>query len=128
MSNSTRVIVALLLAGAAGTAATACAPLRHRSAQPPAIIFVNESLDQADVYAVSSAAGQVRIGTVPPGRTDTLTVPGTTVGRTIDVVARVLSKSIAPRSGPIMLDAGNRVRVTLPVDEHLLSVLPAAEP
>ena len=125
MSNSSRAMFALVLAGAS---AAACAPLRRHGAQPPKLVFENQSLDQADVYAVSSAVGQVRIGTVPPGRTETLTMPAMTIGRTVNVVARVLSKSISPRSGPLTLGDGDRVRITLPVDETLLSVLPATAP
>lgn len=89
------------------------------------IVFVNQSMDQADVFAVASSSESIRIGTVMPGQTATLTVPATftNIG-TVEIVARVLARSFAPRTGPVSLGAGNRYRVTLPVDERTLVLLP----
>src|SRR5690349_17369056 len=55
----------------------ACGPL-HRGngpTQTATVIFSNESIDQADVYAVVSGSQAVRIGTVFAGRTESLRVP-----------------------------------------------------
>jgi hypothetical protein len=103
----------------------ACSPLKH--APPRAhLVFRNESLDQADVYAVISGAQTIRIGTVFPGHTDTLTVPDAALGRgNVVVVARLLARRVAPQSGPIPIRAGELLEVTLPMDAKLLSVLPA---
>ncbi|WP_148306174.1 hypothetical protein [Gemmatirosa kalamazoonensis] len=94
------------------------------------MIFTNQSLDQADVYAVSSSGAQTRIGTVMPGRTDTLHVRQGAVGgdNQANIVARILARSRTPSSGLVTLSPGDRVQVTLSSDERILSVLPAREP
>ena len=108
----------------------ACGPLRHNGPPPAQIIFVNESLDQADVYAISSSGAQTRIGTVMPGRTETLRVPPGALGGdySANIVARILANSRTPRTGPITLNPGDRMQVTLSADERILSALPAREP
>jgi hypothetical protein len=74
--------VRLILFAAAALAAAACGPFHKGQGPPPAyLIFTNESLDQADVYAVLSGNQPIRIGTVAAGRTDTLTVPPEVVTR-----------------------------------------------
>jgi hypothetical protein len=94
------------------------------------IVFSNQSLDQADVYAISSSGGQTRIGTVMAGRTDTLRLPAGAVGgdNSANIVARILASSRTPSTGPVTLNPGDRVQVTLGTDERILSVLPAREP
>ena len=107
----------------------ACGPLR-RGPEAALVIFTNQSLDQADVYAVSSSGAQTRIGTVMPGRTDTLRVRQGAVGgdNQANLVARILARSRAPNSGLVTLAPGDRVQVTLSSDERILSVLPVREP
>ena len=88
--------------------------------------FTNESLDQADVYAIVS--GQpVRIGTVLAGRTENLVLPPDIAARgvNVNVVARLLASSVQPQSGPIPIHPGTRLEIRLPVDQKQLVVLPA---
>ena|SRR5690349_12103263 len=124
-NRSTRLAIAALCCAVA-----ACGPFRRGQAERPVVVFVNQSLDQADVYALSPSGAESRIGTVMPGRTAELTIPPTVVpsSGTVSIVARVLSRSRAPRTGPLTLAEGDRVRVTLPVDETTLTVLPAHTP
>ena len=107
-------------------ATTACGPLRHQSPQERAVIeFKNESLDQADVYAVT-ATQSIRIGTVLAGRTEVLTVPSDIAfrGENLNVVARLLAQSNRPSSGPISIGPGQRLEIRLPMDQRALLVLP----
>lgn len=111
-------------------AAAACGPFRRGSGPPDSVvIFNNQSMDQADVYAVGSSGQPVRIGTVFSGRREMLRVPvGVTGGGgTLNVLARIFASSRVAVSGPISLSAGDTILVTLPVDEKLLTVLPAPE-
>jgi hypothetical protein len=114
---------ALALAGAA-----ACGPIhRSNSSQPPALLyFTNESLDQADVFAVTSGSQRIRIGTVFAGRTDTLTVPREVAARgdNVNLVVRLLARSATPASGPVPIRPGDHLVVRLPSDQKLLVVLP----
>lgn len=108
----------------------ACAPLRHSPTESPAVLyFTNESLDQADVYAVTPGNQAIRIGTVMAGGTDTLTIPRDIAARgdNINVVARLLARSARPSSGPIPIHPGDRLSVRLPVDQKMLVVLPTGD-
>ena len=114
--------VALAIATAA-----ACGTFHRGSGQPPALLyFTNESLDQADVYAVSPGGASIRIGTVSGGRTDTLRVPPDVASRNdnVNLVARLLAKSGRPSSGPIPIHPGDHLVVRLPIDQKMLVVLP----
>jgi hypothetical protein len=111
----------------AAVGAAACGPFHKNNGLPPAYLyFTNESLDQADVYAVLSGDQPIRIGTVASGRTDTLTVPPevSSRGENVNVVARLLARSARPSSGPIPIHPGDRLVVRLPVDQKMLVVLP----
>jgi hypothetical protein len=110
-------------------AAGACGRF-HRGEDDPEtraqIVFVNESLEQADVFAASQGGESIRMGTVQAGRTETLNVPAQFVSRaSVTIVARLLARSGALRTGPIAINAGDRIQVRLPVNGHVLSVLPA---
>jgi hypothetical protein len=119
------------LALAALAVATACAhgrqPDDELPAGPTTIIFTNQSQDQADVFAVPSGGGTMRIGTVFPGRTDTLTLPRGSVsaGTRVNFVARLLARSMAPSSGLVSIQPGDWLSITLPPSANVLSVLPA---
>ena len=120
---------ATIAASALALAAAACGPMHHSasSQQPPALLyFTNESLDQADVFAVTSSSQRTRIGTVFAGRTDTLTVPREIAARgdNVNIVARLLARSATPSSGPVPIRPGDHLVVRLPVDQKLLVVLP----
>ena len=125
-TNRVRLIV-LTLVAAGGVA---CGPFHKGSGPPPAyLFFTNESLDQADVFAVLPGSQPMRIGTVFAGRTDTLTVPPEIAsrGENINVFARLLAQSARPSSGPIPIHPGDRLAVRLPVDQKTLLVLPTGQ-
>jgi hypothetical protein len=81
-------------------AAVARGPLRRGAGQPPALlIFTNESLDQANVYAAAPGLGTRRIGTVMAGRTDMLAVPAELANRAnLNIVARLPGRSAGQAS------------------------------
>jgi hypothetical protein len=113
---------------AAVTGLAACGPL-HRGGMPPqtaTLVFTNESIDQADVYAIVSGAQPIRIGTVFAGRTESLKVPGDVTGRGLNVnfVARLLAQRNAPSTGPLAIGPGDRFKIRLPADQRQLVVLP----
>ena len=117
---------ALLIAIAIASIA-ACGPFHKGSGQPPALLyFTNESLDQADVFAVLPGNQPIRIGTVLAGQTDTLRVPPDIAarGENVNVVARLLARSARPSSGPLPIHPGDHLSVRLPMDGKLLVVLP----
>jgi hypothetical protein len=116
-----RLSAATLLAGAA-----ACGPFHRGGSSNAYIEFVNQSIDQVDVYAVPVAGDQMRLGTVDGGRTQRLQVPPTAIGGDgmTNIVARVFANSRAPRTGRIALGPGEAVQVTLPTTENTLNVLP----
>jgi hypothetical protein len=106
----------------------ACGPIRRgaSSASRALLVFNNQSLHQADVYAVIPGSEAIRIGTVFPGRTDTLSVPIAIVdrGQNFNVVARLFANGGTPQTGPIALRPGESLEITLPVDGKLLAVVP----
>jgi hypothetical protein len=99
------------------------------SASPPLVIFENQSLSEAAVFVVPRGGSRVRIGTVQPGRTDTLRVQTSALGGSgsVTIIARLLTLSRTPSTGPISLLPGDRIAVTLPSDARILSVLPVRE-
>ena len=111
-------------------AASACSRL-HRgdddiATGPSYLVFVNQSLEQADVFVVGPAGDATRIGTVQPGRTETLTVPEPIAGRgPVNIVARLLTR-MALQSGPVTLNPGDRMQATISVDGRSLTLLPAS--
>lgn len=120
--------LALALATASLVTSASCSKIMHTGDQPSAqVVFVNQSLDQADVFAVLNGGQSQRIGTVFAGRTETLDVPTSIIaaGGTVSIVARLLAHSYAPRTGPLTINNGDRIQVTLPATAQSLSVLPA---
>jgi hypothetical protein len=109
-------------------AVSACSHVRPGAAGVPEraiIIFTNESLAQADVFAVAQGISARRIGTVMAGRTDSLVVPQEITSRgTVQLVARLLASSSVPSSGTVGIHPGDRLLVRLPLDERMLVVLP----
>ena len=91
------------------------------------VLFTNESLDQADVFAVPGGGTRVRLGAVLPGRTETFTLDRSALGGTgsLVIVARLLARSNMPDTGPLTLIGGQRIAVRLSSDARTLSVLPA---
>jgi hypothetical protein len=127
MPRLRHLALALAMAGSFDTASRG---RFMQNGQPAAtVIFANESMNQADVYAVLAGGQSQRIGTVFAGRTDTLDIPSnvTSAGGTVSIVARLLAHAYAPSTGPLTLNPGDRIRVTLPSTARSLSVLPAPE-
>jgi hypothetical protein len=119
-------VILALGALAAGCGARRAGP----DAAPAVVIFRNQSLAAAAVYALPRGGVQSRIGTVQPGRTDALRLRGPAAGSggEVIIVARMLASSGAPTTGPFTLRAGDTVVVTLPPDGRMLSVLPSFSP
>jgi hypothetical protein len=118
--------VSIIVAAACGPMRTNSTPLNSESA---VVYFTNESLDQADVYAVSSSSMRTRIGTVMAGRTEALPIPDVVIGSgDITVAARLLARTGYIDTGPILLHTGDRYSIRLPGDDaRTLLVLPASE-
>src|SRR5919202_2305682 len=108
-------------------AATSCIHNRRGPGVPPAVIhFTNESLDQATVYALAPGSAALRLGTVMAGRTESLVVPADWANRgSLNIVARLLARSIVPQTGLVAINPGEEYEVTLPLDGRLLSFLPS---
>ena len=130
MSRSYRsMLVGSILLAAAGS----CGRF-HSGAEPgtgpTVVVFQNESLDQADLFAVRRSAGALRIGTVMAGRTDTLQIEDGMIpaGENVDFVARLLARRSTPHSGPVAVLPGQWLTVTLPTTANILSVLPGQPP
>ena len=96
----------------------------------PVIVFDNQSLYQANVYAISSGGSRQRIGTVQGGRRERLRVPRSAMGgdRQIVVAARLLARNRTPTSGRIGLLPGDTIEVVLSSDAMTLAVLPGPRP
>lgn len=125
MHNPLRRIPVWVLVSAVTVAA--CGPF-HRGGTPSSeILFHNQSIDQADVYALPPGGDPVRIGTVMGEKTNRLTVPFSVSGAAdrVNIIARVFPSSRIVASGPFTLPPGGMMDVTLAADENLLSVLPA---
>lgn len=129
--RSVPATVALPLALAA-TVSAGCGAARKGGgpALPTAqVVFVNQALTQADVFAVAQGGAPFRIGTVPSGRQELLRVPASIVTTgTVNFVARLLADGRAPSTGPVTLRPGDRLQVTLSANPPILSVLPLAAP
>lgn len=112
--------LSLALAGAA------CGPFHLGSRDQATVIFSNETLNQATVYALELSQ-PVRIGTVLALHTDTLRVPSSVIranGGQTSIVARILTQSYQPSSGPITLRTDDVIRVRLSSDGRSLFVTP----
>jgi hypothetical protein len=123
-SGRVAAVVMLMMGGIA--AACHHVPFSGSATDPTFIYFTNESLDQADIYAVVPGVEARRIGTVMAGRTDTLTLPTDLVSRgTLNIVARLFARSTSVQTGPVNVNAGEEYAIRLPFDQKLLSFLPA---
>ena len=122
--NGRRLVAALCVLGAG-----ACGHLGMggSEAADAFIVFRNESLDEASVYVVAPGSDFTRIGTVLPGRADTLRVRSSLVaqGSGVNIVARLLARSNTPSSGNIPLHSGDIYEVRLSSDGRNLVALPS---
>lgn len=123
----TRQTMFRALVGLPLVALSACAPFRRGPAGSDAVlIFRNESVDQATVYAALSTANFVRLGTVFAGQTDTLDVPVavTARGQQVNIVARRFAEGDYAQSGSMLISRGDAYHVVLYTNQRLLSVMP----
>lgn len=117
---------------AALASAVACArrgtPEDAIKAPAPVIYFDNQSLYQANVYAITSGGSQQRIGTVQSGRREALRLSPSALGgdRYVTIAARLLARGRTPTSGRFGLQPGDTVEVVLTSDALTLTVLPVA--
>ena len=97
---------------------------------PAFVVFENQSLFEATVFATARGGVPRRVGIVSPNRTDTLALTGDVLavggagGVTISV--RLLADRRTPSTGPLTVRPGDRFRVTLPTAANMLSVVPEA--
>jgi hypothetical protein len=124
VGNTRRIAAAFCI-----VAASACGHFGMGGSAPAdgLIVFHNESLDQADVYAVAPGSSFERIGTVFPGRADTLRIRSSilTQGSGVNIVARLLARSNTPSSGMIPLHSGDMFDVRLTADGTQIVALPS---
>ena len=94
-------------------------------AEPVQIVFDNQSLDQADLFAVMSGGGEARrLGTVMSGRTETLRMGADLAVRGgVSLVARRLNGG-SLSTGIVAVHPGDTLHIQLPLNPRLLLVLP----
>ena len=119
---------ARLLVVASASLLAACSlnrPTEESGYQPVAVVFANESLQQADVFAVVSGGGEARrLGTVMAGRTETLRVGADLAIRgSVSLVAR-LQNGRTLSTGVVPLHPGDTVHVQVPMNPNTLVFLP----
>jgi hypothetical protein len=127
VGSGRRAIAAACVVGLAGAAACGHFGMGSGGASDGLIVFHNESIDQADVFVVAPGTSFERIGTVFPGRTDTLRVRASILatGSGVNVVARLLARSNTPSTGSIPLHSGDMFDVRLTSDGRTLTALPS---
>lgn len=93
--------------------------------EPAAVVFSNESLTQADLFAVMSGGAEARrLGTVMAGRTETLRLSADLALRgNISLVARLLNGGTLS-TGIVPVHPGDTVHVQLPLNRSMLVFLP----
>ena len=120
-----RRLPAWAIASAMAMTIAGCGPFHRGGQQPAEIVFHNQSIDQADVYAMGPGTDPVRIGTVYGEKTERLTVPFTVSATDrVNIITRVFPSSRIVASGPFTLNPGGVMDVTLASAENMLSVLP----
>ena len=126
MPNRTRA-ARVTLAALALSALGACASVPRPASPSAVVVFTNESVDLAELYAVRGGSS-IRLGRAEAGRTVELSVPATALGAggTVSFIARIFGRPrLAPTSGDVSLLEGERVAVRLPFDLAMLAVVPA---
>jgi hypothetical protein len=119
--------LAALLAPVGGAAGCSIFRSKGGASGPAArVTFVNQSTEQANVFAVATSGESYRIGSVPAGRTERLSIPRSVLGSgpTVSIVARRLATARGVSSGPITVRQGDEFTVTLPPSGNTLAVLP----
>ncbi len=123
LNRCTRTVAPIAIAAMLLGSTTGCAGAKVMDGPRTVVMFTNNALGQADVYVVGTSS--FRIGTVMPGRTASLEVPESIMSAsTIRIVAQILAQPTAVSSGPLVLNRGDRLNVTLPLSANMLTVLP----
>lgn len=97
---------------------------------PALVVFENQSLFEATVFATARGGVPRRVGIVPPNRTDTLALTGDVLAAGgaggVSISVRLLADRRTPTTGPLTVRPGDRFRVTLPSAANILAVVPDA--
>ncbi len=97
---------------------------------PAFVVFENQTLFEATVFATARGGVPRRVGIVAPNRTQTLALRGDVLAAGgaggVTISARLLADRRMPTTGPITVRPGDRFRVTLPTAANILSVVPDA--
>lgn len=117
------VVVALVACG--GRRGATAVP-----AEPVIVVFENQTLYEATVFATARGGVPRRVGIVAPNRTETLAIRGDVLAAGgaggVTITARLLADRRTPTTGPVTMRPGDRFRVTLPTAANILSVVPDA--
>ena len=115
--------VAVVLAAACGGRRGTVVP-----EEPAVVVFENQSLFEATVFATARGGVPRRVGIVAPNRTDTLAIRGDVLAAGgaggLSISVRLLADRRTPTTGPVTVRPGDRFRVTLPTAANVLSVVP----
>lgn len=120
--------LARLLALGAAALLGACSrnqPVDEPGNEPAAVVFSNESLTQADLFAVVSGGGEARrLGTAMAGRTETFRLGSDLAIRgNVSLVARIQNGGTRS-TGVVPIHPGDTVHVQLPLNRSMLVFLP----
>ena len=98
--------------------------------EPAVVVFENQSLFEATVFATARGGVPRRVGIVAPNRTETLAIRGDVLAAGgaggLSISVRLLADRRMPTTGPLTVRPGDRFRVTLPTAANILSVVPDA--
>ena len=126
MTHAHRRIVAYTLAGALLVpGACRTTPRGEPSTIGATLVFVNESLERAQVFAVARAVSQEDLGIVMQGERQTFLIPARILrqgGQSVTIVVRTPSRSRSLSAGPVVLSGGEVVQVTLPIGANNLII------
>ena len=117
-------------AAAVLVALVACAGRRTapEPVAPALVVFENQTLFEATVFATARGGVPRRVGIVAPNRTETLALKGDVLAAGgaggVIITARLLADRRTPTTGPLTVRPGDRLRVTLPTSANILSVVP----
>lgn len=120
-----------IAAAAVALALVACGGRRAamEPAAPAFLVFENQTLFEATVFATARGGVPRRVGIVAPNRTETLALRGDVLAAGaggVTITARLLADRRTPTTGPLTVRPGDRLRVTLPTAANILSVVPDA--
>jgi hypothetical protein len=106
---------------------SACAPRRPAgpaTGETSRVVFVNESPDQAELWVLSPGVNVRRIGTVMTGETATFRIPQEFASTgNVSFIARIRHRASTLSTGSVPVRPGDELRLRLPRDEKLLSIL-----